>query len=74
MGLIKLKTKLRYRFTGECGWACGYMQPFGFVPEDGCPVHDPPETVVDVLYRIVAELYEIRLLMEQKDNGERRDD
>lgn len=31
--------------TGEeqdatCGQACGYCEPYGFVPEAGCPVHD----------------------------------
>jgi len=25
----------------DCGYACGYASPYGFVPEDGCPVHDP---------------------------------
>lgn len=25
-----------------CGWGgCGYVEPYGFVPECGCPVHDP---------------------------------
>jgi hypothetical protein len=24
----------------ECGCACGDVEPYGFVPEDGCPVHD----------------------------------
>lgn len=24
-----------------CDFACGYTEPFGFVPEAGCPVHDP---------------------------------
>ena len=23
-----------------CGRACGYAEPYGFVPEGGCPVHD----------------------------------
>jgi hypothetical protein len=25
---------------GRCGYACAYVEPYGFVPEDGCPVHD----------------------------------
>lgn len=24
-----------------CGYVCGYQEPYGFVPECGCPVHDP---------------------------------
>jgi hypothetical protein len=23
-----------------CGYACGFQEPYGFVPEAGCPVHD----------------------------------
>ena len=25
---------------GPCDFACGYAEPYGFVPEAGCPVHD----------------------------------
>jgi len=32
---------LRYLVTGYCGYiGCGYVEPYGFVPEAGCPVHD----------------------------------
>ena len=24
-----------------CDFACGWQMPYGFVPECGCPVHDP---------------------------------
>jgi len=24
----------------SCGYECGYVKPYGFVPEGGCPVHD----------------------------------
>ena len=24
----------------ECGYNCGWTEPYGFVPEAGCPVHD----------------------------------
>lgn len=24
----------------ECGYACDFDSEYGFVPEDGCPVHD----------------------------------
>ncbi len=26
---------------GKCGNACAYVEPYGWVPECGCPVHDP---------------------------------
>ena len=26
---------------GNCGYACAYVEPYGFVPEAGCPIHDP---------------------------------
>jgi len=25
---------------GECDYACGYVEPYGWVPEADCPVHD----------------------------------
>ena len=25
---------------GPCDHACRYVEPFGFVPEAGCPIHD----------------------------------
>lgn len=25
----------------DCDNGCGYVPPYGFVPECGCPVHDP---------------------------------
>lgn len=31
---------LRYALTGDCGCACGYVEPYGFVPEAECPIHD----------------------------------
>lgn len=34
-------TVIRYFLTGDCGHGgCGYMEPYGFVPEAGCPIHD----------------------------------
>ena len=26
-----------------CKNGCGYVEPYGFVPECGCPVHDPDD-------------------------------
>jgi hypothetical protein len=28
---------------GECGFACDWTPPYGFVPEADCPVHDREE-------------------------------
>lgn len=28
----------------DCGHICGYQEPYGFVPEADCPVHDTAET------------------------------
>lgn len=37
----RLRVIVRHFLTGDCGMAgCGYMEPYGFVPEAGCPVHD----------------------------------
>jgi len=37
----RLCVMIRYRLTGDCGMGgCGYMEPYGFVPEAGCPIHD----------------------------------
>ena len=32
--------RLRYVLTGDCGHNCEIVQPYGFVPEAECPVHD----------------------------------
>ncbi len=31
------------KYEIECGWLCSHTVPYGFVPECGCPVHDPEE-------------------------------
>ena len=31
--------RLKFVLTGDCGHACDWIHPFGWVPEDGCPVH-----------------------------------
>lgn len=36
----KFITRVRYAITGKCGNACGYTEPYGWVPEAGCAVHD----------------------------------
>lgn len=30
------------RDTLGCDGICGFVDPYGFVPECGCPVHDTP--------------------------------
>lgn len=34
-------TKLTKERLGECDFACRYTEPYGWVPECGCPIHDP---------------------------------
>jgi len=38
--LWEWKSLIQYWLTGDCGNACGYTEPYGWVPEAGCPVHD----------------------------------
>lgn len=38
--LRKFFSRLRFAFTGDCGHVCETVQPYGFVPEADCPVHD----------------------------------
>ena len=54
--LWRLMVRWRYRRTGDCGLDCGWYEPFGFVPEAECPIHDrsqwTPEHSED--YRSIA--------------------
>jgi hypothetical protein len=34
-------TELTKKRLGKCDCACRYTEPFGWVPECGCPIHDP---------------------------------
>lgn len=38
--LYNIRYRLKFVLTGDCGHACDWAQPYGWVPEDGCPVHD----------------------------------
>lgn len=38
---LPLSSWVRYRGWRRCGNACDWQMPYGFVPECGCPVHDP---------------------------------
>jgi hypothetical protein len=33
-------SRLRFVLTGDCGNACDWVEPYGWAPEAGCPVHD----------------------------------
>ena len=39
MVIAEIESRLTTHET-DCGYACGYAAPYGFVPECGCPVHD----------------------------------
>ena len=28
--------------VSECGYACAWVEPYGWVPEADCPIHDAP--------------------------------
>ena len=34
---------VRFHLTGNCGNACAHVEPYGWVPEAGCPIHDTEE-------------------------------
>jgi len=36
----RLKARIRFALTGDCGFMCEHVEPYGFVPECGCPIHD----------------------------------
>jgi len=38
---IRIRSLIIYPWWKRCDHACGWMWPFGYVPEAGCPVHDP---------------------------------
>lgn len=36
-----LRSFCRYVFGGRCGNECAMTEPYGWVPEGSCPIHDP---------------------------------
>lgn len=46
-------TIIRYLLTGNCYHVCDYTQPYGWVPEACCPVHDPDTRFLKFMMRIV---------------------
>ena len=38
--LYNIRYRLKFVLSGACGHACDWCHPFGWIPEDGCPVHD----------------------------------
>ena len=51
---------LRFLFTGDCGNACGYEEPYGWVPEACCPIHDP-ETLFQIIINPLVRLRKANL-------------
>ena len=47
-----MKNKLVKIGVIDCGNECDVVQPYGFVPEDGCKLHDNNDTVdrINILY------------------------
>lgn len=37
------------QYQRPCGYECAWAYPYGFVPEDGCPVHDQPSLWLPIL-------------------------
>jgi len=64
----RLATRIRYIVTGQCGNACGYAQPYGWVPEAGCAVHDNEkliaawaESTIEEIKRLQEEIETMRV-------------
>lgn len=36
----RMRVKIWFAKTGNCGLACDWVEPYGFVPEADCPIHD----------------------------------
>ena len=39
----------------NCGYACGFTEPYGFVPEAGCPAHDTAEFTAIISAAVARE-------------------
>ena len=35
-----IRCRLKFVLAGDCGHACDWCHPWGWVSEEGCPVHD----------------------------------
>jgi hypothetical protein len=44
---------LGYLCNGWCGHGCGYQEPYDFVVECGCPIHDPNRRWQQILRSVV---------------------
>lgn len=40
---LPLSSWVYHRGWRRCGNACGWEWPYGFVPECGCPAHNPTD-------------------------------
>ncbi len=45
-----------YLINGWCGRGCDYEEPYGFVPEAGCPIHNPEVWVHQWIGRVVLKV------------------
>ncbi len=54
----KARSLVMFSLTGNCGNACGYVEPYGFVPEAECPIHDR-EIIRDAVEAETIACYEI---------------
>lgn len=54
----------------DCGNACGYQEPYGFVPEADCPVHDKySNALVEKLVEAVELALDSDMAMREEDEG-----
>ena len=56
--LWKVKSVIQYWATGDCGNACEVVEPYGFIPEADCPVHDREGIDMEVLRNSPMNLWE----------------
>lgn len=47
-----MKSFLKHLITGWCGNECDHVEPYGWVPECGCPIHDPDKRSHIILSKI----------------------
>lgn len=60
-----------------CDKGCAVVEPYGFVPEDGCPVHDPilteqiylkADKIAKSLHQITGEKNNYYITLEQLES------
>ena len=43
---MRILTVLWYLLTGRCGHVCSVVEPYGLMPEAGCPIHDTDSLLI----------------------------